>query len=324
MATITWNPDIQLVLSDVDETVADLYTAATDEMITELEGVLESASIFFITGQGLEGVQWRIVDKIRPELRWKILVGHCSGAEVWGYDKDGELRKQPFYSVYEEKLNQEHRDLWRDLVSKLLAEFGLKTMPTSTVAKFLSEVGKDPLTVMYEDRGPQITLEIVNGYDLNEEQRNQVPFEVPETHGHYDMRAPIVARANALFAEHHLPVHARVAGVFAIDLVVKGVSKTTAVKYAVENEKVLKSIGLTPSRVKNPEHVEIWGDKFSTIRGGSDRHMCEAVDQKVRAIDFREEDPEEFMAGYNIVVWDGLRWLHEGLLEYLQSRHAEV
>lgn len=323
MATITWNPEVKLILSDVDETVADLYTEATEEMIKELEEVLETTPIFFITGQGIESVQWRIVDKIRQELRGKILVGHCSGAEVRGYEKSGERREHPFYSVYEQKMSDEQRLKWREVVKALVEEFGLKTVPTSTVAKFLSEMGRDPLTVMYEDRGPQITLEVVNGYDMDEEQRKMVKFEVGETHGHFDMRTKIVDRANQLFVEHQLPVSARMAGVFAIDMVVKGVSKTTAVKYVVESEKVLKSVGLTPAKVRNPEHVEIWGDKFSTIRGGSDRHMCEAMDQKVRAIDFREEDPEEFMAGYNIVVWDGLNWLHEGLLEYLQGRKKE-
>ena len=104
-------------------------------------------------------------------------------------------------------------------------------------------------------------------------------------------------------------------------MAVEGVSKTTAVKTVLEESEILNSIGLNKNDLKNYENVEIWGDKFSSIRGGTDRHMCEAVDKRVRAIDFREENPEEFPKGYNIVVWDGEKHLQEGLLEYLQSRY---
>jgi hypothetical protein len=45
--------------------------------------------------------------------------------------------------------------------------------------------------------------------------------------------------------------------------------------------------------------------------------MCLAVDPKVRAIDFRKEDESEFPKGYNIIVWEGDKHLHEGVLEYL-------
>ena len=49
--------------------------------------------------------------------------------------------------------------------------------------------------------------------------------------------------------------------------------------------------------------------------------MCEAVDSRVRAIDFRKENPEEFPKSFNIVVWDGKKHLHQGLLEYLKTRN---
>jgi len=108
-------------------------------------------------------------------------------------------------------------------------------------------------------------------------------------------------------------------GIFALDFAVKGISKTTAVEYVLNNEQVLSSLGLRKSDLTNPEYLEIWGDKFSVIRGGTDRHMCEAVNPRVRTIDFRKENPEEFLKGYNIVTWDGEKHLHEGLLEYLSS-----
>ncbi len=107
---------------------------------------------------------------------------------------------------------------------------------------------------------------------------------------------------------------------FAVDFIVKGVSKTTAVKRVLRDGSVLASLGLTQDDVSDPNRIEIWGDKFSTIRGGTDRYMSEALPSQVRSIDFREEDPKEFMSGYNVVVWSGIKHLHNGLLEYLQSR----
>lgn len=323
MPLIKWNQNVKLILSDVDETLADLYVKAKPEMHHELAGLLrEGKVLFFITGQGLKSVQWRIIDHIPQSLRKNILVGHCSGAEVWGHDQVGNLNEKPFYSVYEETLSQSQKAIWRELVQQVIKEFELKIFPTMPVKVFLEQSGGDPLAVMYEDRGPQITFEVINGYDLQPEQVSALSVEVPQTHGAYDLRIPITERIDQLFQEHTLPITPRIAGVFAIDLAVKGVSKTTAVKYILENAEILKSVGLTPADLQNPEHIEIWGDKFSKIRGGSDRHMSEAVSPAVRSVDFREEDQAEFEAGYNIVVWDGSEHLHEGTLEYLQNRKS--
>jgi hypothetical protein len=104
-------------------------------------------------------------------------------------------------------------------------------------------------------------------------------------------------------------------------MAVRGISKTTAIKSVLENADVLSTIGLVLNDVADPiKSIEIWGDKFSELRGGTDRHMSEALPQDVRSIDFRQEDPTEFPEGYNIVVWDGQQHLHHGLLEYLQLR----
>ena len=121
-------------------------------------------------------------------------------------------------------------------------------------------------------------------------------------------------------SKENLPITPRLAGVFAIDFAIKGVSKTTAVKNILENEKVLSQSGLSKETLSEPLHLEVWGDKFSTIRGGTDRHISEALSKKVRSITFREENPTEFLEGYNIFVWDGKNHLHRGLLEYLISR----
>jgi hydroxymethylpyrimidine pyrophosphatase-like HAD family hydrolase len=315
---IKWNPGLKLVVSDVDETVADLYTRAEPEMIKKLEKILsDGIKLFFVTGQGLKSVQWRIVDFLPKNLRKNILVGHCSGAEVWGYKPDGELQSEPYYSIYD--LTSQQKTLWREIVQQVIQEFKLKVFSTMPVKEFLSQAGNDPLSVMLEDRGPQITFEMVNGYDLNPDQMTKIEINVPETHGAYDLRIPVLERADELFEENNIPISSRLGGTFAIDFAVKNVSKTTAVRHVLETKSVLNDLGLESEIINHPEQMEIWGDKFSTIRGGTDRHMSEALPKQVRSIDFREENPGEFLPAYNIVVWDGSKHLHHGLLEYLSN-----
>ena len=322
MPSIKWNPQVKILLSDVDETVADLYVPAEKEMTLKLSTLLEEGIVlFFITGQSIDSVKWRIINQIRPNLRKKLLVSHCSGAEVFGFDEKGEVLKEPFYSLYDNALNLKQKKIWRDIISTIISEFKIKTYKTMPVAEFKKTVGDNPLAIMLEDRGPQITFEVINGYDLEAEVAQKLEFTIPQTHGAYDLRIPIMERADQLFIETGIPITPRVGGVFAVDFALKGVSKETSVRKVLVDGKILNHVGLMKADIENPECLEIWGDKFSEIRGGSDRHMCEAVDAKVRAIDFREENPEEFNPKYNIVVWDGKKHLHEGLLEYLKSYH---
>jgi hydroxymethylpyrimidine pyrophosphatase-like HAD family hydrolase len=321
MSSIAWNPNLKLILSDVDETVADLYVPAVPEMIAYLTALLqEDRAIFFITGQGLQSVLTRIVHQIPQPLRKNILIAPCNGVEVFGHDATGTLIEQPFYSVYEEKMNDQQRQQWREIVQQLIAEFKLKTVDTMPVREFKKQFGDDPLTVMYEDRGPQITFEVVNGYDLQPAKIEQLEVAVPQTHGVYDLRIPMLERADELLKAAHIPISPRLAGAFALDFVVQGVSKTTAIEQMLANDEIMKLLHLTKQDLSDPQSLEVWGDKFSTIRGGSDRFMSLAVSPQVRSIDFRPENPEEFEPGYNIVLWDGEKHLHEGLLEYLQSR----
>ncbi len=322
-ATIKWNPNVKMILSDVDETIADLYVKAVPEMHQQLIELLQEGKvIFFITGQGLKSVMWRIIDFIPADLRKNILIGHCSGAEVVGFDAHGELLSKPFYSIYDQVMTEDQKAKWREIVQQLILEFKLEIQPTMPVKEFVTKVGTNPLAVMLEDRGPQITFEVVNGYDLSLEQVKELEVEVPETHGNYDLRIPILERADELFQAANLPITPKLGGVFAVDFALKGVSKTTAVKYILEKDDILQTVGLTTAEIADPTTLEVWGDKFSALRGGTDRHMSQAVAKEVRSIDFREEDPSEFEAGYHIVVWDGAEHLHEGTLEYLKMRKS--
>lgn len=321
---VRWNNKVKLIISDVDETIADLYIEAKPEMINELEKILSEAKVLFlISGQSVGNIQWRIIDHIRKDLRKRILVGHCSGAEVWGFDENGRLQKNPFYSHYENILSEPQKKKWREIIQYLIKEFQLKVYPSMPVPEFENKSNKDPLSIMLEDRGPQITFEIVNGYDLSPDQSNELEMKAPKLHGHLDLRIPILKRAETMLADNDIPITPRLAGVFAIDFAVKGVSKTTAVRYVVESDNILRLLGISKWDIVNPESIEVWGDKFSIIQGGTDRHICEALPKEVRSITFRQENPEEFLEGYNIVVWEGKKHLHEGLLEFLHSRYHQ-
>ena len=320
---IKWNDKVKLIISDVDETVADLYLKATPEMIKELEKILDEGRVlFFISGQSVKSIQWRITDYIRKDLRKRILIGHCSGVEVWGFDEAGNLLGSPFYSLYETSLSESQKSVWREVINTIVKEFGLKTFPTMPIEDFKKKTAEDPLSIMLEDRGPQITFEVVNGYDLSSEKAKKIGILSPNNQGHYDLRVLILERAEKLLSEKGLPITPRLAGEFAVDFAVKGVSKTTAVKYIIEHDAILKSLGVNRADIKNPENMEVWGDKFSVVKGGTDRYISEALPKKVRSITFRQENPEEFMKGYNIVIWNGKKHLHEGLLEFLKSRTA--
>jgi hydroxymethylpyrimidine pyrophosphatase-like HAD family hydrolase len=319
--TVLFNDDVRLIVADVDHTVAETYTAAEPGMITELSKLLsEGRVLFFVTGGSLDRVQKDIVDYIAAPLRKGIIVAHCSGAEVWGYTDQGALRDQAFYTLYDDAMDETQKKRWRELVHQLIEEFHLETHETMPEVDFIKKYGTDPLTIMLSDRGPQITFEIKNGYDLTPEQEEALEIAVPATHGALDLRIPILERADELFRENNIPVTPRLGGMAALDFALKGVSKTKAVQYFFDDDTILQAVGLSKEILANPHVIEIWGDRFDRLRGGTDRHMQEAVSKEVRAIDFRHEDPENFLSGYNTVLWNGEKQLQHGLLEYLTSR----
>ncbi len=319
--SIAWNNQLRLVFSDVDETIADVYTAADPKIIIELSSFLnEGRKLFMVTGGSLARVKRDITDYIDPSLRHNILVGHCSGAEVWGFTTADKLRDRPFFSVYEDTFTHQMKQTWRDIVAQLVEEFSLRPHPAQPKIDFWAQIGQDPRDMMLDDRGPQITMEVVNGIDLSPQQLSELHYDVPLTHGKHDLRTPIMERAKQLFGDAKIPITPRFGGNFALDFAVEGVSKTTSIKAVLQNPEVLATIGLSYSDVRNPSELEVWGDKYSVLHGGTDRHISEALPAQVRSIDFREENPSEFPKGYNIVIWHGKSHLHDGLLEYLQSR----
>ena len=320
--SISWNPALRLAISDVDETIAGVYEPVEYGMAEELSSVLdEGISMLMVSGGGLPQIKKRLIDYVPSQLRRQILIGHCNGAEVWGFNKDGGLHEEPFYSAYQENFTEGQKRQWRHTTARILGEFGLRTHETRPTNQFLEEIGRHHLDIMYDDRGPQITLELVNAYDLSPSQVRLLSLPLAQTNGVYDLRLPVLSRANELFLQEGLPATARLGGIFAVDFAVAGVNKATAVRHVMESQEALASIGLDAKELRSPDSIEVWGDKFSVKNGGTDAHMSEALDPNVRSIDFRSENPDDFLPGYNIVLWDGAHHLQHGLLEYLQSRH---
>jgi hydroxymethylpyrimidine pyrophosphatase-like HAD family hydrolase len=318
--TVKWNNDVKLIISDVDETICDTYVEATPGMVRELEKIFRDKKILFlITGHGIKGMQRRLTDKVSKHLRKRILIAECSGSVVHGFDENGDLNKEPFYDLYR-NIPEQHKKKWREITQQLISEFRLNTYPTMPKPEFRILSKGDPFSIMLDDRGPQITFEVVNGAFLSKDRASSMGIDIPETNGVHDLRIPIMERAEELFLENDIPITPRLAGTFAIDFAIKNTSKKTAVEYIVGNKDVLSKLGLGKDILSNPKHIEVWGDKFSVIRGGTDRHISEALPKDVRSIDFRNEDPKEFLEGYNIVIWDGKKRLHNGVLEFLESR----
>lgn len=294
---IKWNKDAKLIVSDFDETITKVYQKTHPELIKKIEKILqEDIVLFIITGAGLQSIKERFSDLISPKLRKYVLIANCHGAQIWGFESRGELMKKPFFDIYEKKLSLEQKKLWRVLVKDLIKEFNLIVYPTMSPDIFSKKTENNPLSIMLADRGPQITFEMPNDY--------------------LDLRDRIIKRGQQLITQYKLPLYAFKSGVFAIDFIISGVNKTTAIKYFVNSSLILKSVGLTKKDLEKPEKtVEVWGDKFVD---GPDILMCQALPSGVRAIDFRQEDLKELPKGYNIQLWTGEKNLQDGLLEYLE------
>lgn len=319
---IKWNENVRLILADVDDTICPPGELAIKPLLDELSRILEERiALFLVTGSPVVAINQRIVDHIDPSLRSLILVADNNGTEVWGYDQNGHQLEDPFYSMYEDRLTNEHKQRFREVAERIVKEFGLRTYPMMTYGQFEKESGGDPLAVIFDDRRAQITLGVRNAIDLNPNQLAILEIKVPKHNGRYDLRHPIMDRLNELFDQYDIPVSARLGGRSAIDMTVKDVSKTTAVEYILHQKDILKERGLDSEHLlSHSDSLEIWGDRYSQVYG-TDWLMCAAVDKSVRAIDFRDEDPAEFPLGYNITIWDGDNQLCDGVLEYLISRH---
>jgi hypothetical protein len=285
-------------------------------MLTALSRLLEQGiALVLITGQSVDNVEQRVVLSLPALLRRHIAVGACSGAELWGYTPAGNRNESP-YNTAENMLTAKQKKTWRAVVQQLIGEFHLLPSKPVPIADFKRHFGDEPLRVMLDDRGSQITFEFPNAYRLSAASREPLCRGLGIQLEGYDLRGPISLRAQQLLEAHAVPVTARMAGMFALDLAIAGIDKSRAVQ-EVFRPAILDGLGLE-GKFPAPNEIEVWGDRFSRDVD-TDWLMCKSVDRSVRAISFRDEDPKEFPEGYNIRLWDGARRLHAGLLEFLEG-----
>jgi hypothetical protein len=314
--TVFRNQKLRLVLSDVDETVADLYRQAESGMLDALTQLLDQGIVLaLITGQSVGNVEQRVIMNLPARLRSRVVVSGCSGAELWGYSAIGERNIAPYYTA-EKALSVAQKKAWRLVTRQLITEFRLIPSLPMPIADFRHRYGEQPWQVMLDDRGPQITIEFPNAYALSEAAYEQMQRRLGRGFDGRDLRIPVQQRAQQLLAAHAVPVTPRIAGVFALDLAIADIDKARAVEEAL-TPSVLRDLGLGPEP-PHAEEMEVWGDRFSQT-SGTDWQMCKPIDRRVRALSFRDEDPAEFPEGYNIQLWNGEHRLHAGLLEYLQG-----
>lgn len=315
--TVLWNDQLRIVFSDVDETIADLYRPAERRMLAAISNLLEQdVALVLITGQSVQNVEERVVMALPAPLRRQVAIGACSGAELWGYSPAGRRKESPYYTA-ENVLTAENANAWRAVVQQLIEEFRLSPCAPMPIPDFRRNVGDEPLCVMLDDRGPQITLEFPNAYRLSATARRDIHLPPGLSLEGNDLRTPILVRAQQLLDAYSIPVTARMAGMFALDLAITGIDKSRAVTEAL-SPGVLDHLGLSDG-IPAFHEIEIWGDRFSQ-NAGTDWLMCKPLDRRIRAISFRDENADEFPEGYNIRLWDGAQRLHAGLLEFMENR----
>jgi hypothetical protein len=312
------NKSLIAIVSDVDETIADLYLPAESEMVDALTELLSyGIRLLLITGQSIQNVESRVIDFIPFVFRRQIAIGHCSGAELWGYDLEGNRMNSPYYSVYRERMSAKTASAWRAAIAKLFDEFKLNALPTMPLADFQQKAGDDPWVVMYDDRGPQITIEFVNAYCMNLRQKISYSKRLGRSITNDDLRHEVKVRAEQLLRQAGVDVSPRLAGMFALDFALENVTKKNAVRAAFKEECEFSRDILRPTQ-ENGECFQIWGDKFS-VKDGTDWHMTVEMPPSAISISFRNENANEMPEGYKVRFWEGKERLHAGLLEYLTS-----
>jgi len=202
---VRWNDRLRLVLSDVDETIADLYRPAEPRMVAAISNLLEQdVSLVLITGQSVRNVEERVVMALPAPHRRQIAVGACSGAELWGYSPAGHRKECPYYTA-ENVLTAETANAWRTVVQQLVGEFRLSPCAPMPIADFRRKTGDQPLSVMLDDRGPQITFELPNACRLSAAARGEIRLPPGFDLEGDDLRAPMLRRAQQLLDAHSIP-----------------------------------------------------------------------------------------------------------------------
>jgi hypothetical protein len=304
-----WNPGTRLIVADVDDTIAEVFRPATQEMITALERLMQNGVVFFlISGQRLSNVFQRLLLPIDPALRKQVLVASCNGAEVHVFDAQGSIVEQAVFSATWNRDREVDHGIWRGLVNEQVAKFDLTALPPMGIDAFMVASGGNPRAVMLDDRNVQISLDFVNWI-----------FSPPPE----DIRPFLIEEANRAFRQAGLDVAGKTAGDIAIDFSLLGVDKGLPLRGFIAWGPEFRNE--LPHRIvlERPSDVEVWGDRFSALQGGADLAMASALPPGSRKISFRDLPLEEASSCAGLCVWRGKHSLQAGLLEYLTTSDSE-
>jgi hypothetical protein len=178
------------------------------------------------------------------------------------------------FDTVDAALSDEQKATWRKVVRQLVTEFRLVTYPPMPIPEFGLLHGDEPWHVMVDDRGPQITIEFPNAYQLSHAARERISGRLGTRVEESDLRIPVSRRARQLLEAGSVPVSPRLAGIFALDLAILGVSKTRAVEVSL-SPAVLHALGMA-THLPSAGKMEVWGDRFSH-QAGTDWLMCTTV-----------------------------------------------
>lgn len=308
-----------MIISDVDDTVAEVFKNSSSEIICELEELLlEGKVIFLISGQSITNIYNRVISFINRKLRNRVLVGHCNGSEVYGFNDLGELISKQFFSVYDLYKDKIDNMKWRYIVDCILNEFELIAFPFMDINEFKNVTNNNPHCIMLDDRMVQISLDFVNSLNIKDFRfKANINVESVEID---DIRVLICRKTKELFQIENIPIEPHLSGKFALDFNIKGVNKGLPIKHIFEVGKQYQIQLPQKILLSKYSEVEVWGDSFSISDGGSDHNMSLALPKETRSISFRDMDLGDTIMGYNIVTWNGKYRCHDGLLEYLKSR----
>lgn len=314
---ILWNDKVKLIISDVDDTVAKVFNFVQPEMIIEIEKLLAvGIFIFFISGQSYTNIYTRLIQFFNKKLLENVLIGYCNGAEVAGFDEQGNQIAKPLFSITNLIDKPIDSELWEKTIQTLLSEFLLTPHPVMKINQFKQITKNDPFSILYENRRLQISLDFINNRDpIHWVQKglNNLIFQQDN-----DIRISIQRRARELLTKENLPIEPHLAGTFAIDFNIQGVNKALPLKKLINFRPQFELTLPNNIVITNYDEVEIWGDNFTN--GNADFYMSSALPGATRSITFRNENSNKFPTGYNIVQWNGKYQLNEGLLEYLQNK----
>jgi hypothetical protein len=247
---------VRLIVSDVDDTLAPPFRDISATLAHALRRLVGNGTILFlVSGQSIENIERRVIRAFPRPSRRNILVGHCHGAEVFGYDSSGWRVIPPLFSMRESAAMEGVFGKVLTLVTGVLSDHGIAASSPGT---------------LLEDRGVQVTVDF------------PVLGVSPA-----DQRAVLITALNDRLAEAGLPVEARMAGHLGIDIMAHGVDKSLPLSRLLDDAGNSYRLTMPDGQVTGDwDGIEVWGDQFWPPDLDADLRMLAALPPGIRAINF--------------------------------------